>query len=306
MRATDSNGTAWGTPVTVSGAGMWCDAVSLEVINGRPAIVYNDSVNAYYGVVRYRRATDSTGSAWGSAVQVSAKLETAKTLTLAVVNGYPVVLHHSENGFAYVHALDQNGASWMAAVNPYPDGGLYADLEIIKGHPTVCHYMHGPKLIYQRSSDIDGLTWFTNPDTPTVVLEPTAGQYCSMVIAAGYPAVCFHDYYMGNISLKYRRAQDEYGNSWDAAQVLDSGSYNIGLHSDMDLVFGIPYICYAEYDPTPNLKAITAQDGQGSTWSAPEIVAKTNVNWTSVYTVSNWPALAYVDGYGLRYGIKYQ
>jgi len=263
-------------------------------------------VNAYYGVVRYRRATDTTGSAWGSPVQVSAKMDVAQTLTLEVVNGYPVVMHPSENGFAYVHAVDQNGASWMAAVNPYPGGGLYAHLETIDGNPAVCHYLHGPKLIYQRASDVDGLTWLTNPDTPTVVIEPNAGQYCAMVIAAGNPAVCFHDYYQGNIALKYRRAQDQYGASWDPAQVLDGGSFELGINCDMDTVFGVPYICYGEYQPTSNLKSITAQDGQGSTWSSPEIVLHTNVEGTSVHTVSNWPALAFIDGNGLRFGIKYQ
>jgi hypothetical protein len=70
VRADDPSGTAWGTPVVVDastpGIGLF---PSMVVIDGRPAVSYFDDEN---GQLRYVRAANSSGTAWGAPAVVDA------------------------------------------------------------------------------------------------------------------------------------------------------------------------------------------------------------------------------------------
>ncbi len=68
--ANDANGAAWGTPTTVEGGPGFVIGVfpSLAVVDGTPAISYQDATN---GNLKYAHATDANGSEWGSVVTIA-------------------------------------------------------------------------------------------------------------------------------------------------------------------------------------------------------------------------------------------
>ncbi len=306
VRANDANGTVWGNRVTVGDGGQWADGVSLAMVNGRPSVLYSDSKNAYIGDLYFSRASNSTGDNWPSRVKVAGGTTINIECRLAVVNGRPVALFGHTGGLNYVRATDANGTSWQSPVLPYAYGGGYPDIAIIEGHPAVIHGVQAGELIYQRSNDVDGLNWAPGPDSPAVVVASHGGNCSALEISGGRPVVAFHSYYGGDPSLRFSRAKDKYGTTWEQVQVLDSGSFNLGNSLDMSTVFGVPFICYAEHQPLAKLKCITASDGYGAAWSSPEEVTQAAIFWVSTASVNNWPAVAYIDGQGLKYAVKYQ
>ena len=90
VRANDIDGTVWSTPVVVDS--LWVRSstqMSLAVVDGHPAISYMHSTHQD---LRYVRANDADGTAWGTPVVVdSSAYQTGYYSTLAVVNGSPAI-----------------------------------------------------------------------------------------------------------------------------------------------------------------------------------------------------------------------
>ncbi len=59
LRANNSTGSTWGSPVTVDGTGYVGTYTSLIMVNGRPAIAYYDS---YAGDLKFLRAPEMPSS----------------------------------------------------------------------------------------------------------------------------------------------------------------------------------------------------------------------------------------------------
>jgi hypothetical protein len=68
VRATDAIGSAWGTPVVPDGLGNVGLYNSLAQVNGYPAIAYADFTVITRPDLKYVRATDAAGAAWGPAI----------------------------------------------------------------------------------------------------------------------------------------------------------------------------------------------------------------------------------------------
>ena len=88
VRATNADGSAWGTPVTVDSTGSVGQYASLAIVNGNPAIGYYDATNGY---LKYVRATNADGSAWGTPVTVDSTGFVGQYASLAIVNGNPAI-----------------------------------------------------------------------------------------------------------------------------------------------------------------------------------------------------------------------
>ncbi len=181
VRATDANGTAWGTPVAVATAGDVGRSCSLAVVNGRPAISYED-LSA--GAVKYIRATDADGATWGAPVVVDAThgWQTA----LAVVNGRPAIGYaRPSGGTHYVRANDADGTAWGAPVM-VGDYGADLSLQIVNGRPAMSFIAGG--LRYARAADANGDTW-----RPPAVLDAEAGAGGTglLVLSTGVPAISY-------------------------------------------------------------------------------------------------------------------
>ncbi len=110
VRASDTTGSAWGAPVKVdNSADDVGQYASMAIVNGNPAIAYwNLTTNS----LRYVRATDSSGNAWGTPLTVITN--TGKFCRLAVTNGRVVVFYSnaSSSGIFFVESTDNLGSTW--------------------------------------------------------------------------------------------------------------------------------------------------------------------------------------------------
>lgn len=150
VRASDASGAVWGTPRVVDSAGLLVGLYSsLKVVDGHPAISYQNNVyfdatlqKMIYGSVKYVRATDTTGTNWGSPLSVTnfGGIGTS----LAVVDGHPAISYHDAvNGdLKYARAGDANGASWSTPVtlDSTDSVGDFSSLVVINGHPAISYY----------------------------------------------------------------------------------------------------------------------------------------------------------------------
>ncbi|WZP00378.1 cadherin domain-containing protein [Isosphaeraceae bacterium EP7] len=142
VRANDASGGTWGSPVTVDAGNASTKPIamhaSLEVVNGNPAIGYYDN-----GVgVKYVRASNATGSTWGTPVKVATE-GFVGDLSLAVVNGSPAIsFDGSSFDLKYVRASDASGSSWAAPVTVDSVGvvGGYSSLAVVNGNPAISYY----------------------------------------------------------------------------------------------------------------------------------------------------------------------
>ncbi len=88
VRASDASGNIWGSPVTVDSEGdVGIEGTSLAIVNGYPAIGYLDATN---GDLKYVRATDASGSSWGTPQTVDSA-GVGGNASLAIVNGNPAI-----------------------------------------------------------------------------------------------------------------------------------------------------------------------------------------------------------------------
>jgi hypothetical protein len=130
-RATDINGTGWGSRVTVvanigdlnTGAAVTNGSViSLAAVAGRPAIAFYDQAN---DVMKFVRAADTDGTAWGTPVSLSLLAITglgggfsAKggSCRLAVLGERPTIQFAAGADVYVATARDAEGTSWERPV----------------------------------------------------------------------------------------------------------------------------------------------------------------------------------------------
>lgn len=113
IRASNIDGSAWETPVTLvtatSDMNFQNTAVFLKILNGNPAVFYNDET----GRAKVIRASNSTGTLWAAPVNIS-NLSNHQILAVTLVNGNPAVCAKSNitNMIYYVRSTDTAGTVW--------------------------------------------------------------------------------------------------------------------------------------------------------------------------------------------------
>ena len=296
VRATNTNGDAikWGTPVTVASLNNAGQYASLVVVNGNPAIAYFDATNSD---LMYVRATDANGTAWGAPVTVASSGTVGQYASMAIVNGNPAISYYdATNGdLIYIRATNASGTAWGAPVTVESTNtvGQYTSLVIVNGNPAIAYYDATgatKDLRYARANDVNGATW----GAPVLVVATNdAGQFASMAVINGNPAIAFYD--NTNKDMMYVRANDVNGSAWGAAVTVAS-SGTIGQYASMTVVNGNPAISY--YDGTnTNLVFSRANDANGSSWAASVNVETTGTigQYTSMAIINGNPAVSYYD-----------
>ena len=138
----------------------------------------------------------------------------------------------------------------------------------------------------------------------TPVAVDTAGDvgwYTSLAVVDGNPAISYCDWTNGD--LKYVRAGDASGSTWDTPVAVDTAG-QVGLYTSLAVVDGNPAISYFDYS-NDDLKYVRATDSSGSAWDTP--VKIDTGGWvgqcTSLAVVDGNPAISYYDfaGGDLRY-----
>jgi hypothetical protein len=91
VQAADINGSSWNTAITVdNSSGDVGRYISMQVVNGNPAITYFDNTNFK---PKYVRATDANGSAWGAPITPEPSASNGTYTSLLVVNGLPAICY---------------------------------------------------------------------------------------------------------------------------------------------------------------------------------------------------------------------
>jgi len=277
---------------TPDSAGLTGDYPSLAVVNGRPAIAYFDFTN--YDL-KYVRANDSDGAAWGTPLTPDSAGEVGWWPSLAVVNGRPAIAYYDwTNGdLKYVRANDADGAAWGTPATLHSAGnvGHYASLAIVNGRPAIAYVdIINRDLKYVRANDSDGAAWGT-PLTPDSVYE--VGQHASLAVVNGRPAIAYRDSTNGD--LKYIRAMDADGAAWGTPLTPDSVG-NVSAYASLAVVNGRPAIAY--FDSTNgDLKYVRANDSDGAAWGTPltpDSAGDVGM-YASLAVVNGRPAVAYCD-----------
>ena len=139
-----------------------------------------------------------------------------------------------------------------------------------------------------------------------VTYNNDVGQYASMAVVDGRPAIAYYGYggYLSDQDLMYARALDTTGSLWDGWHTADSTG-DVGQYASLAIVNGHPAIAY--YDATNlDLKYVRANDATGSSWGTPVTAYNTGDvgRYASLQVVNGNPAIAYYDG-DPNYNLKY-
>ncbi len=332
VRATNAFGTAWGTPVTVDSAGNVGAYASLAVVNGNPAIAYYEIVSntavSNASKVKYVRATDASGAAWGAPVTIDAQTSQINldetfalgSLSLKVVNGNPAVAYQEGQGPTtfettncyYCRATDASGTAWGTPLNLQNSGptqGYFLRMEVAAGMPLVVDLQGSQGGLERfRALDANGDSWSgTAIVTPDQNWAPSGyplytGVNLSLAIVSDFPSVSYYE--ITQADLRYTRAMEMNGASWAAAggpsgnaQTIVDSTGDVGRFSSLAVINGKPAISY--YDKTNgNLKYVAASNAEGSAWGAPQTLdsdGDVGSHTSLAALASGAPGIAYFD-----------
>ena len=159
-RALDSRGTTWADAInldTTTGAGTRIDLV---IQNGNPAVAYTTSA----GVLYFIRATDATGTAWGS--RGTAIASGVNSRPVAGDSGVlPAIVTHdfANNRLQYSRATNAAGTTWAATLALTGSNTARAehwDFATVNGQPAVVFSASAATsdadLYFLRSTAVDG------------------------------------------------------------------------------------------------------------------------------------------------------
>jgi len=304
IRAEDDYGSLWpASPVVVHDGGSTNRvgyAVSMALVNGRPAIAYEDQTA---GKLYYKRADDQDGASWpASPVQADVSANAAGGFcSLAVIDGYPAICEYyvSFGDLMYVRALDQDGTSWSApyAVHSGVNLGLYSTLlefTTTTTFPLITHMdAANNQLVFEHATDASGAAW----NTPQALCSAGDCVYsASMAIVSGLPAAIYFGLDQHGVpGLNYQRATDTSFN-WGTIQQLATGGGN-GLRPCIAEIGGHPAVAYKNrVTPTQDdLMYVAATDASGGSWGTIETVDSTNSagHYLSLIEVGGRPAIAF-------------
>lgn len=283
IRATNADGTAWGTPFVVADSvtdtyypytNTGSARPEMRMVNGNPAVAFYTNNNG----LGYVRASDSTGSSWNDPILVDGTTsnDIGYELSMEIVNGRPAIAHfdHSDNQIVYfLRADDVNGDNWTPA-NEVNIAAIDAeDIELItlsNGYPAVALFDDDDDtVVYARASDINGTSW----ETPFVLDDLTDDDEIALTLVNGNPAVAYYD--SDNEIMYYMRATDALGDAWPSDPVVVRANDYVDSYQDMIIYQGVPTIAYqrnSEDQTQDDLALIQAAEANGTSWNDPQIL----------------------------------
>ncbi len=249
IRATDPQGGAWDNAVVVdNGANYVGSGVSLAVINDNPALSYYMLQTGH--ALRYARALDSSGAAWGApsdvAPSTSANQYTDSTALLSVMGAAAIAYIDPTGAVEYVRASDADGTAWGAPVELFRTTGYIPSrlsMAIAAGAPAIAFDTtwssvgSGNHIFYVRATDTAGTAWGAALD---VVAESDSFTTAEPALAmiGGKPAIAFNA-----AALKYIAARDTAGSAWGLIETPDDTSGS-GIQPALAEINGNPGIAH--------------------------------------------------------------
>ena len=243
VRSTDAQGTNWGTPVCADCGSVDRGEVSaMTVVNGNPAIIYQDYDNED---TYYVRAEDSKGTTWGTPVYVSDNYP--YDIDIVIANGKPAVSIFDEDTdeVVYILADDTNGTTWgtpqvIDSLSDYDE----LSMTIVNGNPAIAYYDYDNEIMYyKRAANADGTSW---GERVVVRENDYVDSYQDMVVIDGYPTIAYQRNSEDETDddLALIQASDVNGTAWKEPRILLSAN-DIGMYNSMvSLGYGLGVATY--------------------------------------------------------------
>jgi uncharacterized delta-60 repeat protein len=257
---------------------------SLAMVEGRPAIAWADGQAA---AIKYARALDGAGAAWGTPVTVDTSTAMIPEICLRTVNGNPAVCYFDAamGKLMFARASDSTGSVWSPPVSLFSSGlARHITMEIVGGNPAIAFQSGIGNLMYRRSTTPDGSTW-----APVVTADIFPGLTdLSMKIVEGNPAIA----YTSSSHVLFVRALDPAGAAWGPRLPVTPAF--LSTSCSMQIVGGRPAICFST-SVTGGLTYVRALVSDGRLWQEPVTLAPVPVTpfHTSLAVVNGHPAIAF-------------
>jgi len=275
LRANNPQGTSWPANFVVVHDGGLTNrvgtALSLAVVNGRPAIGYHDATE---GKLLYKRASDADGSSWpGSAIVVDGggMSFVGEYCSLAVIDGQPAMsyLDIAQDNLRYARATDSNGVTWGSpvVVNATAGSGRYSKLleyTTTTTFPIIAHTNDSyHQAFFERANDADGTSW--SPSAP--LCNPgNCLERVSMALVGSRPAVAIYGQdNQSVVGIYYRRVTDDSTFTWGSGRLLSDTGVFSGLMPCLAEVNGLPAVAYRGFGADPLIYR-QALNLDGSAW----------------------------------------
>jgi hypothetical protein len=289
VRALDTLGALWGTPLCLDDFGQVGLFNSMEIINGFPAIVYYDEANEN---LKYVRALDAIGSSWGLPVTIDEVGNIAFKPSLKEVNGNPAIAYYDATikDIKFVRSVDEAGAIWATpqTIDGSSTSCRFASLIVVNGNPSICyHNLTNSDQMFIRATDASGIAWAAPIVVDAAVI---IGGLSTMQIINGNPAIAYN-----GSNLRYLRANDISGSSW--GEPLNISNFDVGISISMQVVDGKPAIAYFNGD-LYDCEYVWAADIDGNAWQGSITIEGDALDIggsPSLEVVGGKPAISYYD-----------
>jgi uncharacterized repeat protein (TIGR02543 family) len=265
--ANDTQASVWSAE-TVGRGSPW---LSLAVVDGQPAISYDDGANN----LNYARFD---GNSW-QVTTVDSDAGIGIESSLAVIAGQPAISYYEPKNRDLKYAYFDGNIWQTTTVDNEGNTGWYSSLVEIAGRPAISYFDNtNNNLNFAR---FDGAGWqITIVDSGGEI-----GRYSSLALVDDQPAISYYDFTNGD--LKIARFD---GSSWQRATVDSTG--DVGLYTSLAVVNGQPAISY--YDKTNGDLKYARYDG--NTWQITPVDSTGDVGSTnSLAVVDGQPAIGYYD-----------
>lgn len=286
-RANDGNGTVWSSPKTL--AVNASSISSLAIVNGNPAVTY---YNYFSNSLQFLRASNATGSSWGTSVTIQSVSGALVLGEMQVVNGNPAIAYSISisgvgAGIRYVRAGDASGSSWGSVVTVSSTAtDTDPSLAVVSGNPAIA-CMGSSTIKYFYASDVNGSTW----GSPTTVFSGSTYLSHKLAVVNGNPAIS----YVTGANLSYIRASNTTGSSWGSAVTVTTSSTS-STATSLVIVNGNPAIAYLnEASSNYSQGYIRASSVDGSTWNSALTIDMGSEDdlFNSLALVNGNPAMSY-------------
>ncbi len=296
-RALDAVGNSWATALLLDTVDAGT-VVDVYYQNGNPAIAYSTGA----GAVRFVRATDANGAAWGAigtaiGSGVSSRAVGGSSGALPAI----VVYDFTNSRLQFCRATNAAGTTWAAPVALPATNGMRAqhwDFSMVNGQPAVTYSVANSSAdsdLWFLRSTTDGTTW---PATGNAIVQDAAytrqiGKNPRFLTINGNPAIAYatDGYYYDTAQGRSThacavcciRAADNSGSSWASPVALKESDVSFGALAPtfqpigdvltVGQVNGIPHVLFSCRDVFDALCDYSASDVNATAWERSSKIA---------------------------------
>jgi hypothetical protein len=224
---------------------------------------------------------------------------TNRVFDMVSVAGNPALVYQVDTGstqeMRYVRAIDAQGNQWgapttLAEISP----GAFPDLEIIGGVPALAYVHSESELRFVAAEDAEGTNW----GTPITVAIGDFGYSGRPTLAEvnGTPAIVYKDVSIPSLHLRYVRAMDPQGQSWNPSV----GIAGTTTSHRLTVADGRPAVIYANlpYDwYYGDISFTRALDPDGNAWGTALSIGDGDHNIGGIAVMNSLPVVAEDTGY---------